>query len=86
MDFPEFRLPIQYPWLAQDESLWLRWTEGGSAATTRWILFDREGTPQGQLELPSNLVIEWARGDAFWAVEPDEYDIPWVVRFRIRRG
>jgi hypothetical protein len=84
MDFPELRVPIQYPWVAQDGSLWIRWMEGGRATTNRWVLLDAEANPRGQLELPSRLVIEWARGDTFWAVEPDEYDVPWVVRFRIQ--
>ncbi|HEX7051373.1 MAG TPA: hypothetical protein VF188_14295 [Longimicrobiales bacterium] len=24
------------------------------------------------------------RGDVFWAVDPDESDVPWVVRYTIR--
>jgi hypothetical protein len=82
MKFPEFKLPLEYSWLAQDESIWLRLSHSNHA-TARWLILDAEGHPRRQLELPSDLRIVWSRGDTFWAVEPDELDVPWVVRFRI---
>ena len=86
MEFPEYQLPLEYPWLAQDEGIWMRRTEEGSSSTVRWALLDPHGRPRGQLQLPRSLRIVWNRGDTFWAVEPDEYEVPWVVRFRIRPG
>jgi hypothetical protein len=86
MEFPEYQLPFEYPWLAQDEGIWMRRTEEGSSSTVRWALLDPQGRPRGQLRLPRNLRVIWNRGDTFWAVEPDEYEVPWVVRFRIRPG
>jgi hypothetical protein len=83
MKFPEFKLPIHYTFLAQDGSIWLRRREG-DRPTARWILLDAQGRSRGELELPSDLRIQWSRGDTFWAVDPDEYEVPWVVRFRIR--
>jgi hypothetical protein len=82
MKFPEFKLPLDRTWLAQDESLWLRLSHANHA-TARWLVLDTEGRPRGQLELPSDLRIVWSRGDTFWAVDPDELDVPWVVRYRI---
>jgi hypothetical protein len=84
MEFPVFQLPVEYPWLAQDEGLWLRQTDEARPETVDWILLDPEGRPRGQLELPSEVRISWSRGDTFWAAVPDEYDVPWVVRYRIR--
>ena len=85
MKFPEFKQLIEDAWLAQDESIWLRLLSGDDS-TARWVLLDAQGHPRGQLELPSHLRIRWNRGDTFWAVEPDEYDVPWVVRFEIQPG
>jgi len=82
MDFPEFKAPLEYPWLAQDGSVWLR-LPGEDVNSVRWVVLDPEGTPRGELELPANVSIQWSRGDAFWAVQPDESDVPWVVRFEI---
>ena len=85
MKFPEFKAPIEYPWLAQDESLWLR-LSGEDETTARWVVLDRLGRPRGSVELPSRIRVRWNRGDVFWAVESDEDDVPWLVRFRIRPG
>jgi hypothetical protein len=83
MDFPDFRLPIDSAWLAQDGGLWLRLAVEAGSETAGWILLDSQGHIRGRLDLPTNLRVRWSRGDLFWAVEPDEYDVPWVVRFRI---
>jgi hypothetical protein len=83
MRFPEFRVPIDYPWASHDESLWIR-LAGDAGPTARWVLLDAAGRPRGQLELPAHTRIMWSHGDVFWAVEPDEYDVPWVVRYSIR--
>jgi hypothetical protein len=85
MDFPRFQLPIRSVWLAQDGSLWLR-REDVNGATARWIVLDDEGRPRGALDLPADVRIVWSRGDTLWAVSPDENDVPWLVRYRIRPG
>lgn len=85
MEFPAYHLPIQVAWLAQDESIWLRRQESGSP-TSRWVHLDPEGHPRGQLELAASTRIVWSHGDVLWAVELDEFDVPWVVRYRIREG
>lgn len=85
MDFPEFQMPIEYPFGARDGSVWLRWQDADSPEA-RWVLFDPQGRPRGVLTLPLDYRILWSQGDIFWAVDPDEYDVPWLVRFRIRPG
>jgi hypothetical protein len=85
MDFPDFRPPLQSVWVAQDESVWLRrWGENGE--TARWVVLNPDGSPRGELELPRSVRPLWSRGDTLWAAELDEYDVPWVVRFRIEEG
>jgi hypothetical protein len=83
MALPDFQLPIDYPWVAQDQSLWLRRWDGVSPMAD-WFLLDGEGRPRGKLELPSTLRISWSVGDEFWAAELDEYEVPWLVHYRIR--
>lgn len=85
MDFPDLKLPIQSVWTAQDESVWLL-LQDGDAASDHWLLLDAHGNPRGQLELPEGDRVMWSRGNAFWAVEHDEYGVPWVVRFTIQAG
>lgn len=83
MDFPEFKPALDGAWLAQDESIWLQ-LSSGNGTTGRWIVLDAMGRARGTLDLPSDLRVLWSRDDTFWAVEPDENDVPWVVRYRIR--
>jgi hypothetical protein len=83
MRFPPFQLPIQYPWVAQDGSVWLRIWDG-TTPTARWIVLDPRGRPRGDLELPADVRVWWNVGDVLWGAQPDEYEVPWLVRYRIR--
>jgi hypothetical protein len=83
MDFPEFKNPLQYAWLAQDGGVWLRLREGETSGIASYVLLDPEGRPRGKIDLPENVQVRWNRGDVFWAVVPDEYEVPWVVRFEM---
>lgn len=33
--------------------------------------------------LPGSSRPLWGRGDTLWVAEPDEFDVPWLVRYRI---
>jgi hypothetical protein len=83
MSYPPFRLPIQYFQVAKDESLWLL-RDSGETPVAHWVLLDREGLPRGALQLPHEVRVLWMEGDTFWAVVPDELEVPWIVRYRIR--
>ena len=84
MDFPDFQTPLESVWVAQDESVWLR--RRGTGPSARWILLDPGGRPRGQIEMPGDVRVRWQRGDTFWAADPDELEVPWLVRFEIRPG
>ncbi len=86
MDFPPWQLPLEYPWLAQDGSLWLRRSSNRETGTVSWVVLDAADRPRGRLELPEAVQVRWARGDLFWAVVPDELEVPWLVRYRIGGG
>lgn len=82
MRFPEFRLPIERSWVAQDGSVWLKRPEGADLLA-QWVVLDPDGAPRGTVRLPDNANVVWHRGDSLWAVVPDELDVPWLVRFRL---
>lgn len=79
--FPEFSLPVRTSWIAQDESVWLQREEPGTNA--RWIVLGPDGTLRGEVQLPAGSRPLWNRGDTLWVSEPDELDVPWLVRYRI---
>lgn len=85
MDFPEFQLPLSYPWVAQDGSVWLRLSIR-PGEPQRWIVLDAKGRARGLIDLPDEARVAWHRGDRFWAAIPDEFGVPWAVQYRIEEG
>ena len=84
MRFPTSKIPVERVWVAQDESTWLRLVGGGE--TAEWVILDSKGEPRGRVRLPSRLDPQWSRGGVLWAEEPDESDVPWLVRYSIRES
>jgi hypothetical protein len=83
LEFPEFQPPVQSHYLSDDGQLWLGREDNGGA-NHRWLLLDENGQIRGQTELPRRAYIGWHRGDTFIAIELDDDDVPWLVRYRIR--
>lgn len=84
MKFPELKLPIAEPWLDRDGGVWLR-REDPPGSISRWVILDAEGEPRGELGLAPKTRPLWSRGDTLWAAEYDENDVPWLVRYRLRK-
>jgi hypothetical protein len=42
-----------------------------------------DGTARGHIEVPRRWRVRWVGERGFIAVEPDELDVPWVVRYRV---
>jgi hypothetical protein len=82
MSFPEFQPPVQQSVVGADGGLLLRREEDG-APTYRWLVLDANGMPRGEIELPRQARVGWSRGDDLWVIEPDEFDVPWLVRYRV---
>jgi hypothetical protein len=83
IDFPEFQRPVQRASARADGGLWLLREDAGDGLS-RWMVLAPDGRLRGELELPSRTNIAWTRGDTAWAVEGDEVDVPWLVRYLIR--
>lgn len=85
MKFPDFHPGIQYPWLDQNNRVWLHLDLGTGAPNERWVILDTNGKPVGAVDLPPGTQILWSRKDAFWTVQRDEMDVPWLVRYRMEK-
>ena len=82
--YPALQQPVRGYHVGQDEALWLmRRSELGP---TRWIVLDPQAVPRGELELPAGTRPVWSLGNTFWAIQTDELDIPWLVRYRLAAG
>jgi hypothetical protein len=82
MSFPEYQPPVQQSVVGADGGLWLRREDAGGP-TWRWLVLDDSGMPRGEVELSRRARVAWSRGDDLWVIEPDEFDIPWLVRYRV---
>jgi hypothetical protein len=82
MSFPAFQPPIQAQFAGADGSLWLRREEQGEA-TYDWLIIDPAGDLQGVVRIPRRVRPAWAGGDEAWLIEFDEFDVPWMVKYRI---
>lgn len=85
MDFPDRRRLVDDLWTARDGGVWIRYTrpEGDPEAPSRYLVLQSDGRPRGRVELPPGSRPLWARDDTFWAVETDDFDVPWLVRYGI---
>jgi hypothetical protein len=68
-----------------DGSIWVRREEFLLADSVRWQVFDAEGDMVGTFSASKDLRILLPSLEEVWAVEPGEYDVPFVVRLSIGR-
>ena len=83
LDLPDHRAPLRSTVAGRDGSLWIE-LNGESSDSTAWVLLRPDLTPLGELVLPARLRPRHIEGSAVWAVELDDVDVPWLVRFRVR--
>jgi hypothetical protein len=82
MEVPEFQPPVLETVAGPGGTLWLRREDGGGLAH-RWLIVGPDGTPRGHVEVLRRSRVRWVGEEEFVTVERDEYDVPWVVRFRL---
>jgi hypothetical protein len=82
MDFPDFQPPVLEGVAGDDGTLWLRREDIGGPFY-RWLVIAPDGTPRGHVNVPRNSRVAWVSERGFVAVERDEFDVPWIVRFRL---
>ncbi len=62
--------------------VWLRRGIGGGDMQT-WLVLDAAGDLRGRVELPVSAEIRLILTDEIYAVERDDFEVPWLVRYRI---
>lgn len=80
---PAFHPPVDQARVGADGVLWLRREDDGGV-TRRWLLVGADGDARGIIDLPREATVHWSDGSVFWAVEQDELEIPWLVKYRQR--
>lgn len=80
---PAYQPPIYNGRAGADTVLWLQ-REDDDRNVRQWLRIGPDGELLGAVEVPNGVTIRWSRGDIVWAVVPDDLDVPWLVRYRIR--
>ena len=82
-------IPAAYPPVTgyqamQDGSVWLK-REAVPSDSIQWTVVDRTGAPEGTVMLPVGQVPEAFSDDLLVVAETDEFDVPYLVRYRVQR-
>jgi hypothetical protein len=80
---PAFHPPIGSGRVGEDGTLWLERHDAGGPVI-EWLLVAADGEPRGILELDRGTVVHWSDASILWAVARDEFDVPWLVKYRLR--
>ncbi|WP_423926051.1 hypothetical protein [Candidatus Palauibacter sp.] len=67
----------------QDGSIWLR-REEAAADRIAWTVLEKNGEVRGTVSLPRGQRVVAALETVMVAVEEDEFDVPSVLRYRVR--
>lgn len=83
LSLPPYQPPIVGGRIGADEVLWLQ-LQGDGTAWHEWVLVGPEGHLHGRVGIPRNATIHWSSGDLALVVVPDDFDVPWLIRYRLR--
>jgi hypothetical protein len=84
MELPEFEPAVSEIAASTTGELWLRRQHLGHDRVW-WALMGPGGTLRGRVLLPADVTVQVADEDHLWTLEHDEFDVPYVVRYRIER-
>ena len=79
----EFFPPVRAVRAGNDGTTWLHVRTG--VDSSEWEVLDPSGHSVARVEPPLGARMRWAGTDALWFVEEDDFDIPYLVQYAIRR-
>ena len=80
---PAIRPAVRRLLAGVDGRVWLEWGVAPHDSVTWWVL-DSDGSPIGQFAAARPIAARAAAGNSLWAVETDDLDVPYVVRYDVR--
>jgi hypothetical protein len=82
VEVPGHRPPIRSARVALDGRIWLEWNAPPGMPSDWWLL-NSEGEPLTIVRPSMPISAAGVAGDHLWAVELDEMDVPYLVRYRV---
>jgi hypothetical protein len=83
--FPEYQPPISRVLVSDDGHIWLRREEFGPGAS-EWMVLDPNGAPLATVDIPRDVVVHRVIGDLLWGSVRGDFDVPYLVRYRVIRS
>jgi hypothetical protein len=80
---PAYHPPVTQVRLGEDGTIWLR-RERDRANEARYLIIESDGVVRGSVRLPGTVQIMWSGRDELVGMEPDDFDVPWLIRYRFR--
>ena len=84
LEMPPHHPPVRFVELGSDGSVWMLLDQAG-AISNRWVVLTGNGQPWGTLDLEPGVELRRRDEANVWLVERDDFDVPWLVRYRLRR-
>lgn len=84
LEAPRFLAPVSDLIVARDGTIWLRREDLGQERVG-WIILDRKGSRIALIETPADLAVRNAGETKLWGVIKDELEVPYLVRYRVRK-
>jgi hypothetical protein len=82
---PSHLPPVKALVLGSDSTVWLQ-EPGTEPGVAKWRVLGPDGSVLAFAALPAALTLFQANGERLWGVEHDEFDVPYVVRYRLQRA
>ncbi|MCY3809867.1 MAG: 6-bladed beta-propeller [Gemmatimonadetes bacterium] len=79
----EFFPPVRQAKAGADGTTWLRIRTGVDA--WEWEVLDRSGRSIARVGMSPQGWLKWAGTDTLWFLDHDEFDVPYLVKYTIRR-
>ena len=57
-----------------------------SGDVVEWLILSEQGDPVASVSLPSGLDVQAVDMDTAWGRELDDFDVPYIVRYRVTRS
>jgi len=77
--------PVSRARFSVDGGLWLQ-REEVPGGVREWLALDADGDAIGTFQLPPHVEVLFVRDRRLWGVETGEFDVPYVVRYRLDPG
>ena len=81
LDLPDRLPPVRSVVKGIDGTIWLEQSDGVIGG--RWTVLDENGLPAFEVQLNPTIRLQQAKRDAIWATTVDEFDVPYIVHFRV---